>query len=61
MHTHAHEPASAHKCGEGQRPPPRTCPQVTWDAPMREDPCVAVIGGGLSGLVCGQVGGRSIG
>jgi hypothetical protein len=28
--------------------------KVTWDNPVRPDPCVAIVGGGLSGLVCGQ-------
>ncbi|KAI8462978.1 MAG: hypothetical protein J3K34DRAFT_527354 [Monoraphidium minutum] len=28
--------------------------QVSWDVPLRDNPCVAVIGGGLSGLVCAQ-------
>jgi hypothetical protein len=34
--------------------------QVAWDAPISADPVVAIVGGGLSGLACGQVRRRQV-
>jgi hypothetical protein len=41
----------------GRRGPEVNERQVAWEAPMRPDPVVAIVGGGLSGLACGQVRG----